>query len=217
MQRGGFSLAWTRARQARWSANAASTSRQYFRTRQSTNAMPVGRCASCGTRCRRSTTWERNWNSMSHRAARLRRILISSRIDLVQRTNQWLVVLSIASAAIVGCSRQSESVTPPNAREQPRIYVADWANHRIVRINDMRGSGWVALGSAERSEQAFQFPVGVCVDAIGRIYVSEQYHHRILRMDDMLGGKRVEFLPPDAADKPVNKYAGSWICLDKSG
>ena len=25
------------------------------------------------------------------------------------------------------------------------------------------------------------------------------------------------YSPPGAADKPVNKYAGSWICVDNSG
>lgn len=37
-----------------------------------------------------------------------------------------------------------------------RIYIADTANDRIVRISDMRGTGWVTLGGPWRRDQGVQ-------------------------------------------------------------
>src|SRR5262245_3355903 len=203
---------------ARWWASAVSTSRPSYRTRRSMSATPAGRCAKCVTKYQRNTTWGPSWNSMSRQEARPRPILISRRIDSVERVGRHLVVLSIALAVITGCSKSPVSPSLPRGNQQTRIYVADWANHRIVRMNDMHGGGWTTLGGVgSGGEQVFQFPVGVCVDASRRIYVSQQYHHRVFRMDDMLGSNRMEYSNPSATDKPVNKYAGSWICVDRSG
>src|SRR5262245_46524257 len=62
------------------------------------------------------------------------------------------------------------------ASEEPAVFVADWANHRVVCVRDMQGTGWITLGDGVEREKAFRWPVGVCVDAAGRIYVAEQYH-----------------------------------------
>ena len=67
------------------------------------------------------------------------------------------------------------------------IYVADYANCRIVRMNDMRGSGWTALGSFGNGTNQFINPAGVGVDASGHIYIADVGNSRIVRMDDMNG------------------------------
>ena len=147
---------------------------------------------------------------------RTRPILISRRISSAMRRGLWMAVAGLA--VLAGCERRPTSAVRSaveTAAEEPRIYVADWANHRIVRMTDMQGNGW--LTCAGGVDQVFQFPVGICLDAAGRIYVSEQYHHRIVRLDDLLGTNWVEFSPPEAAQKPVNKFSGSWICVDSRG
>src|SRR5262245_3994173 len=95
-----------------------------------------------------------------------------------------LCVLVLIGLELCGCRGTAESgIKPPSeldVSQEPRIYVADWANHRLVRMNDMRGTGWTTLGDERGQEHALRFPVGACLDLAGRIYVSEQYHERII-------------------------------------
>ncbi len=70
---------------------------------------------------------------------------------------------------------------------QGRIYVADSSNHRIVRMDDMSGTGWVSYGALGSGAGHFQWPTGIAVDATGHIYVADQYNSRIARIDDMSG------------------------------
>ena len=48
-----------------------------------------------------------------------------------------------------------------------RIYVADAGNARIVRMNDMKGAGWMTLGNT--GPHRFMVPVGIYVDGAGQI------------------------------------------------
>jgi DNA-binding beta-propeller fold protein YncE len=170
---------------------------------------------------------------MFHDQERTRPISISSRIESesdIGRGSTWIGEHAISVlhpcftpgfmtallVAISGCGTGATRDVLQSADEEPRIYVADWANHRIVRMNDMRGNGWLTCNRGGEG-QGFHYPVGICMDAAGRIYVSEQYHHRIVRLDDVLGTGWAAFSPPDAATKPVNKFAGSWICVDSRG
>ena len=68
------------------------------------------------------------------------------------------------------------------------IYVADSGNNRIVRVEDMSGSGWTVLGTEGSDINQFNDPVGVAVDAHGHIYVTDYANYRIVRADDMSGG-----------------------------
>jgi hypothetical protein len=62
-----------------------------------------------------------------------------------------------------------------------RIYIADTGNHRIVRIDDMTGAGWVSCcgvdsrdpktGLVQDSEELLRFPLSIALDARGRIYI----------------------------------------------
>jgi len=91
---------------------------------------------------------------------------------------------------------------------QGRIYVADTDNHRIVRMNDMSGTGWTTLGTGACSTTPGSFcrPVSVSVDGVGRIYVAEGLEfglappfnstNRIVRVNDMNGTGWTQFGAP---------------------
>jgi DNA-binding beta-propeller fold protein YncE len=130
-----------------------------------------------------------------------------------------LIVLS-ALLCPCGCSPNAPTTSDSRRAEQQTselsIYVADWANHRIVRMHDMQGNGWTTLGGPS-SELQLRFPVGIALDPLGRLLVSEQYHHRLLRMNDMTGAGIVERKSEAQASSQVNKYTGSWVCTDAQG
>lgn len=50
-----------------------------------------------------------------------------------------------------------------------RIYVADFGNSRIVRVNDMTGAGWTTVGKPGTGVNEFNGPAGIFVDGAGRI------------------------------------------------
>lgn len=75
-----------------------------------------------------------------------------------------------------------------------RIYVADGGNCRIVRIDDMYGTGWVGFGSSGIEWGQFDKLADVAVDKDGGIYVADmamQYQAvrdgRIVFFSDMSG------------------------------
>jgi hypothetical protein len=77
------------------------------------------------------------------------------------------------------------------AGDSGKIYVADGLNnHRIVRIDDMCGTNWVALQSQPGADVATALgsPEGVFVDGAGKIYIADTFGgDRIVRIDDMTG------------------------------
>lgn len=91
--------------------------------------------------------------------------------------------------------RAQDGSTPPQSATRqytftirPEVLLADTRNHRIVRFNDMPGTGWAALGtSAGRGANQFNSPARIFMDGAGRIYVADGGNHRIIRMDDMTG------------------------------
>lgn len=78
-----------------------------------------------------------------------------------------------------------------------RIYVAEASahalayhfvpNNRVIRVNDMSGAGWVAIGSAGGGSNQFLGPTGIYLDGAWRIYVADLFNQRVVRMDDMNG------------------------------
>ena len=69
-----------------------------------------------------------------------------------------------------------------------RIYVADNGNWRIVRADDITGTGWTTFGHSGTSTGEFVGPVGISVDGAGRIYILDPVNNWIIaRMDDMTG------------------------------
>ena len=67
------------------------------------------------------------------------------------------------------------------------IYITDYGNNRIVRMDDMSGTGWTAFGAQGGGGNQFHFPARVAVDASGHIYIADMSNSRIVRMDDMSG------------------------------
>jgi hypothetical protein len=71
------------------------------------------------------------------------------------------------------------------------IYIADTGNNRIVRIDDMNGSGWVTLGRSDQfpgsNTGEFWGPTGLTVDSQNRILVADSDNHRLARFNDMSG------------------------------
>src|SRR2546426_7026869 len=73
-----------------------------------------------------------------------------------------------------------------------QIYVADWNNNRIVRMNDMTGAGWTELGMFGSGPNQFNGPFGIFVSA-GQIYVADRHNNRIVQMDSMTGARWTAF------------------------
>ena len=66
------------------------------------------------------------------------------------------------------------------------IYVTDFWNSQLVRMDNIAASGWVRLGSFGQNAGQFIYPTSVQVDAQNHIYVGHQKFY-LIRMDDMTG------------------------------
>ena len=98
-----------------------------------------------------------------------------------------------------------------------QILVADWANHRVVRMDDMQGNNWTIFGYESANNPQFEFPISIGMDSAGRVYVAEQRRPRIVRFDNRRNAPAEELLLPGGANEQVNKYVGSWIFVDELG
>lgn len=112
---------------------------------------------------------------------------------------------------------KSEASRTSGTSEASQIFVADWANHRVVRMDDMEGANWTAFGSQSASRPKFDFPISIGMDSTGRVYVTEQRRPRIVRFDNRRNASAEELLLPGMANEQVNKYVGSWIFVDQVG
>jgi formylglycine-generating enzyme required for sulfatase activity len=69
------------------------------------------------------------------------------------------------------------------------VYVADWWNNRIRKIDPsgnvttLAGSGSQGAVDGQGSSASFYRPVGVAVDANGNVYVGDQYNNKIRKID----------------------------------
>jgi sugar lactone lactonase YvrE len=82
-------------------------------------------------------------------------------------------------------------------------YIADASNHRIIRMDDMTGSGWLAFGTYGSGVNQFNNPSAVELDSSRRIYVVEFTGGRIVRMNDMSGTGWVSF---GSSGSGINKF-----------
>jgi DNA-binding SARP family transcriptional activator/DNA-binding beta-propeller fold protein YncE len=96
-----------------------------------------------------------------------------------------------------------------------RIYIADTGNHRIVRIDDMNGSGAVSVGSQGTGVSEFLSLSSVWVDAAGRIHACDAHAHRICRIDDMDGGGWISFGSKGGGTGEFSSPHG--VCVDPLG
>ena len=77
-----------------------------------------------------------------------------------------------------------------------RIYIPDSWNHRVIRVDDMQGNGWVTYGELATSNDLvgkFAGPIAVRLDSKDRIYVLDQGYNQVMRFDDMTGKNWVAF------------------------
>src|SRR2546428_13507328 len=61
-----------------------------------------------------------------------------------------------------------------------QIYVADWNNNRIVRMNDMTGAGWTTFGTLGSGTNQFNGPFGIFVSA-GEVFLAAGWDNKRLR------------------------------------
>ena len=68
------------------------------------------------------------------------------------------------------------------------VYVGDWGNHRIRKINPsgtvstLAGSGTAAFANGVGLAASFNGPRGVAVDSTGSVYVADESNHRIRKI-----------------------------------
>src|SRR5262245_25642464 len=116
------------------------------------------------------------------------------------------LALGTALAALFAWTQIRRSSSAPVASTE-RIYVADWANHRVVRMDDMTGAGWISIG-----ERGLFYPVGVCLDRSGRLVIAEQRNDRVILIDPDRP-RWTTFRPPESDSKRINKHMGSWVAV----
>jgi hypothetical protein len=91
-----------------------------------------------------------------------------------------------------------------------RIYVADAANHWIVRFDDLNFANWTALRQSQPVgpyTYLFGGPTGVVTDPAGRIYVTDGTN--VIRVDDMTGANWTSI--------GVGTFPPHTIAIDSSG
>jgi sugar lactone lactonase YvrE len=90
-----------------------------------------------------------------------------------------------------------------------RVYIVDSENDRIVRIDDLTGSGWTVLALP------FHEPDGVAVSSDGHIYIADQVNNRIVRVNDMTGNGFVAF---GSLGSGTNQFSvPARVALDSAG
>ncbi len=105
-----------------------------------------------------------------------------------------------------------------------RLYIADKDNRRLIRMDDVAGTGWTALtgnGSDELSRlgtrsSCFQSNYGtydVALDAAGRIYIASSSPLRLIRVDNMSGTGWTTF----DESSVTNGFSARYVTLDAQG
>lgn len=97
-----------------------------------------------------------------------------------------------------------------------KIYAADKTNCRIIRVDDITGANWTALGAACSGEaKHFDSPTGIFVveDTAGKtkIYVADMGNSRIVRVDDMEGSNWTTFGSSGSGANEFNRPIGVFV------
>ena len=71
--------------------------------------------------------------------------------------------------------------------------MTDAATCRLIRMDDMRGTNWVSLGTCGSGNRQFNNPGGIFVDSSGNIYVADTGNDRIVQITDMSGAHWVTY------------------------
>jgi len=123
----------------------------------------------------------------------------------------WAVGLMLLVLLIVVAGGRGQTPTPA----APQIYVTEDRNHRLVRIDDMTGAGWITLGTQGGGANQFSFPAGIFVEATGRIYMADGGNNRIVRVDDMTGAGWTSFGTKGSSVNQFSFPAG--VAVDGAG
>ena len=129
-----------------------------------------------------------------------------------------------AGPTVAGLAFDNPAGFAPDAAR--RLYIADKDNRRLVRMDDVAGTGWTALtgnGSDQlsfigRRSACFDSTYGtydVAVDAAGRIYVASSNPQRLIRVDNMSGAGLVTLGPAGNGVGQLNQPAG--MAFDPQG
>lgn len=146
----------------------------------------AGWVAFSGTGSNTFPPWPNNYISSTGIDAQGRIYITGSqrivRIDNISGAGWIALELSRFAGGGIGSGNKSVAFD-----SQGRIYVSDNVNHRILRVNDMQGSGAVTFGSYGMGVGQFNEPEGLAIDAQNRIYISDESNHRIVRINDISG------------------------------
>ena len=82
-----------------------------------------------------------------------------------------------------GISGISKDENPDNVD----IYISDFGKHRLIRMDDMGGTGWVSFGSFGVGVNQFNNPLWGDIGPDGKIYIPDMRNDRIVRIDDITG------------------------------
>ncbi|MCL5055376.1 MAG: NHL repeat-containing protein, partial [Firmicutes bacterium] len=129
---------------------------------------------------------------------------------------RWFsVILFGLTVFILGFQIGKAKYIPHYHGYQPQIYISDFWNHRLVRINNMEGKGFVSLGDAGRGIGQFNGPRAIAIDSKGRIYLVDSDNDRIVRMNNMRGDGWKAYGHPGGGIGEFNDPRG--IALDAKG
>lgn len=129
--------------------------------------------------------------------------------------DNWTTLGSIAQSNQLSGTIHLKNPAGVAIDTQGHIFVADQGNSRIIRMDDMSGSGWTSFGSFGSGVNQFINPAGVAVDAQGRLYVVDQGNSRIVCMDDMNGTGWTAFGKRGSGSNQFKDPAG--VSLDANG
>ena len=68
-----------------------------------------------------------------------------------------------------------------------RLYIADCMNNRLVRIDDIDGTGWTVCHGGSAKGQQFKEPTDVAIGQNDEIYVVDSANDRVIRISDIDG------------------------------
>lgn len=114
----------------------------------------------------------------------------------------------------LGTGTIASATTFVNAQYEP-VYITDTYNYRIVRIDDMTGDNWTAIGKSGAGKYQFGLPWGLYVDAAGKIYVTDSTNCRVVRMDDISGKNWTSLGQCGSGSLQFNNPTG--VSVDSSG
>ena len=84
------------------------------------------------------------------------------------------------------------------------IYVSDYDNARIVRIDNMTGAGWTTFGTIGSGINQIASSYFIAVSKKGHIYFSDAGNYRIVRINDMTGAGWTTFGSGGSGSKQFN-------------